>query len=114
VSRLLLLLQCYHAGFEVGRYIGLERLIEDNKARYYETLEQASNGWHEGAHDPWPYINCLLYILVTTYREFEARVGETRLPRGAKTNASLPLLAALTIPFAWPRCSTPAPVSAST
>jgi Fic family protein len=34
VSRLLLLLQCYHAGAEVGRYIGLERLIEQNKDRY--------------------------------------------------------------------------------
>ena len=38
VSRLLLLLQCYHLGYEVGRYISLERLIEQNKDRYYETL----------------------------------------------------------------------------
>ena len=37
VSRLLLLLSCYHLGFEVGRYISLERLIEQNKDRYYET-----------------------------------------------------------------------------
>jgi len=56
-SRLLLLLQCYHLGFEVGRYISLERVIEENKDRYYETLEQSSQGWHEGKHDPWPYIN---------------------------------------------------------
>ena len=55
-SRLLLLLQCYHLGFEVGRYISLERLIEENKERYYETLEIGSQGWHEGNHDPWPHI----------------------------------------------------------
>jgi len=55
VSRLLLLLQCYHSGFEVGRYISLERLIEQNKERYYETLQQSSQGWHDGKHDPWPY-----------------------------------------------------------
>jgi Fic family protein len=36
VSRLLLLLQCRHQDFEVGRYISLERLIEQNKDRYYE------------------------------------------------------------------------------
>jgi hypothetical protein len=84
-SRLLLLLQCYHAGLEVGRYISLERVIEENKARYYETLEQSSRGWHEGAHDPWPYLNFVLYILVTAYREFEARVGDTRSPRGTKS-----------------------------
>ncbi len=33
VSRLLLLLQGYLLGFEVGRYISLERLIEHNKER---------------------------------------------------------------------------------
>ena len=57
VSRLLLLLQCYHLGFEVGRYVSLERVIEENKDRYYETLEQSSKHWHEGTHDAWPYIN---------------------------------------------------------
>ena len=41
-------------GIEVGRYISIERLIEENKERYYETLEQSSQGWHEGKHDPWP------------------------------------------------------------
>ncbi len=85
VSRLLLLLQCYHLGFEVGRYISLERLIEQNKERYYETLELSSQRWHEGRHDPWPYINYLLFILKTAYREFEERVGQIKSPRGAKT-----------------------------
>jgi len=86
VSRLLLLLQCYQLGYEVGRYISLERLIEQNKARYYETLEQSSQGWHEGRHDPWPYVNYVLYILKTAYREFGDRVGEVKAPRGAKTD----------------------------
>ncbi len=86
VSRLLLLLQCYHLGYEVGRYISLERLIEQNKARYYETLEQSSQGWHEGKHDPWPYINYLLFILKTAYKEFAERVGDIKAPRGAKTD----------------------------
>ncbi len=39
VSRLIWLLQSYQLGFEVGRYISLERLVEQNKDRYYETLE---------------------------------------------------------------------------
>jgi len=85
VSRLLLLLQCYQLGYEVGRYISLERIIEENKERYYETLEQSSQAWHEGKHDPWPYINYLLYVLKSAYREFEERVGQITSPRGAKT-----------------------------
>lgn len=85
VSRLLLLLECYHLGYEVGRYISLERLIEQNKDRYYETLEQSSHGWHDGAHDPWPFIGHLLFVLREAYREFEQRVGRVKSPRGAKT-----------------------------
>jgi Fic family protein len=92
VSRLLLLLQCYHLGFEVGRYISIERLIEENKERYYETLEQSSQGWHDGKHDPWPYVNYLLYILKSAYKEFEERVGQTTSPKGAKTDLVLEVI----------------------
>lgn len=84
-SRLLLLLLCYHQGLEVGRYISLERLIEQNKERYYETLKLSSQGWHEGKHNPWHYINFLLYTLFDAYKEFERRVGQTASPRGSKT-----------------------------
>jgi len=75
VSRLLLLLQHYHLGYEVGRYISLERLIEQSKERYYETLEQSSAGWHEGKHDPWPYIGYVLYLLRDAYKELEQAVA---------------------------------------
>ena len=85
VSRLLWLLQTTHLGYEVGRYISLERLVEQNKERYYETLEQSSAGWHDGTHDPWPYVNFVLFILKTACREFETRVGQVGSPRGSKT-----------------------------
>jgi Fic family protein len=99
VSRLLMLLQCYHLGFDVGRYISLERLIEQNKERYYETLEESSDGWHDGKHDPWPYINFLLYILKTAYREFEQRVAVVAMPRGAKTEIVRIAIATCNSPF---------------
>jgi Fic family protein len=85
VSRLLLLLQCYQLGYDVGRYISPERLIEENREPYYETLEHSSAGWHEGRHDPWPYINYLLFIIKSAYTEFESRLGQIKSPRGTKT-----------------------------
>jgi Fic family protein len=99
VSRLLLLLQSYHLGYEVGRYISLERLIEQNKERYYETLELSSQGWHEARHDPWPYINFALYILKLAYQEFESRVGQTASPRGSKTEMVTAAISAQTGDF---------------
>src|SRR5438093_810862 len=56
-----------------------------NKDRYYETLKLSSVGWHDGEHNPWHYINFLLYILLDAYKEFGRRVGETAAPRGSKT-----------------------------
>ena len=85
VSRLLFLLACYHCGLEVGRYISLERLVEQNKERYYEVLEQSSARWHDGKHDAWPAMNFLLFILAQACKEFEQRVGQVKSPRGEKT-----------------------------
>jgi Fic family protein len=89
VSRLLFLLACYHCGIEAGRYVSLERMIEDNKERYYEVLEHSSARWHKGKHDPWPTLNFLLFILTQACKEFEQRVGNLKSPRGEKTAAVL-------------------------
>jgi hypothetical protein len=86
VSRLLMLLQCYHLEIEVGRYVSFERLIEQNKERYYETLRLSSEGWHEGTHNPWHYINFVCFILRSAYKEFEERLGDLSLPKGEKTS----------------------------
>lgn len=85
VSRLMLLQGLYHCGHEVGRYISIERLVEQNKDRYYETLELSSTGWHDGTHNPWPYINFLLYIFRQACTELEARVGLVAAPKGEKS-----------------------------
>lgn len=99
VSRLLFLLQCHRIGYEVGRFISLERLIEENKDRYYETLEQSSQGWHEGKQDPWPYVNYLLFILKTAYQEFEARLESTPASKGDKTGLVLSAITRYSGPF---------------
>ena len=84
VSRLLMLLQCYHLGMEVGRFISLERLIEQNKELYYETLKLSSDGWHQNRHDPWHYINFVCFIIKSAYREFEGRLIQATEARGEK------------------------------
>lgn len=86
VSRLLLLLEIYRCGLEVGRYVSIERLIEQNKERYYETLEESSKGWHEGRHDPWPYINYVLFILKEAYRDFERKLQSAAVQKGEKSS----------------------------
>ena len=40
MGRLLTLLLLYQAGYEVGRFISLERIIEDSKGFSYSTLKR--------------------------------------------------------------------------
>jgi Fic family protein len=89
VSRLLTLLGAYQHGYEVGRYISIERLVEQSKEDYYEVLRLSSEGWHEQRHDLTPWLNYFLTVLRRAYREFEQRVGQTTSPRGAKTEMVL-------------------------
>jgi len=84
IGRLLTLLLLYHAGYEVGRYISLERIVEDSKDTYYEALNKSSQGWHEGKHDLRPWWNYFLGMLTAAYKDFEDRVGKITSARGAK------------------------------
>jgi Fic family protein len=83
LSRLISLLLLYQAGYEVGRFISLEKLIDDSRATYYERLAASTEGWHDGAHDVWPWTNYFLGLLTAAYSRFESRVGELGA-RGAK------------------------------
>ena len=85
VSRLLMLLALYHHGIEVGRYISLERLIEESKEDYYAVLEASSTGWHDAKHDLLPWLNYFLAVVRRAYVQFEERAGHAKTPRGAKT-----------------------------
>lgn len=74
MSRLLTLLLLYRAGYIVGKYISIEKLIETTKDSYYECLRESSEGWHENLNTYEPFVKYMLGILVGTYREFSSRV----------------------------------------
>lgn len=73
MSRLLTLLLLYRAGYVVGKYISLERLIADSKETYYEVLQDSSVGWHDNENDYLPFVRYMLGVVIAAYREFESR-----------------------------------------
>ena len=87
VARLLTLILLYAAGYEVGRYISLERIIEQTKETYYEALWRSSQRWESGQHDLTPWHQYSLSVLIYAYREFEERVGQMAAVPGIKSQA---------------------------
>lgn len=85
LARLLTLMLLYHFGYQVGRYISLERIFEESRETYYDSLEASSNGWHEGEHDVRPWLRYSWGVLLRAYGEFEERVGRVAGGRGSKS-----------------------------
>ena len=84
MSRLLTLLLLYKGGYEVGKYISIEKEIERTKETYYEVLQASSYGWHEGENDYAPFIRYFLGVLLAVYRDFQDRLD------GVQNNLSKP------------------------
>jgi len=85
MARLMTLLLLYQAGYELGRYISLEQMIEQTKEGYYDTLYTSSQGWHEMQHNILPWWEYFLGVMLFgSYQEFERRVGLVSTSRGAK------------------------------
>lgn len=74
MSRLLTLLLLYRAGYIVGKYISIEKMIEQTKETYYEALQNSSINWHEDKNDYLPFVEYTLGIIIAAYREFSSRV----------------------------------------
>lgn len=84
MSRLLTLLLLYRAGYIVGKYISIEKVIEITKDTYYEALQSSSQGWHEEENDYAHFVRYMLGVILSAYRDFSSRVRVLTTSRMSK------------------------------
>lgn len=82
MSRLLTLLLMYRNGYDVRKYVSIEKEIENSKETYYEALSASSTGWQNGENDYVPFVTYMLGIVTACYRELESRFSVVALPAG--------------------------------
>ena len=75
MSRLLTLLLLYKANYMVGKYISIEKIIEETKDSYYDTLEKSSTNWHNNENDYSYFVEYYLGIILNAYKEFDSRIN---------------------------------------
>lgn len=83
MSRLLMLLTMYKAGFDVGKYISIEKSIENTKTYYYRALKESSFNWMNNSNDYLPFLDYFLGVVLKDYRDFNERlslINQTDLP----------------------------------
>ena len=74
MSRLLTLLLLYKAGFDIGRFISIENMINENKGEYYRTLQASSVGWHENKNNYEHFMLYMIQILYECYMKLDENV----------------------------------------
>lgn len=84
ISRLLTLLLLYRNGFDAGKYISFEGVVNEHKAEYYEALRQSSVGWNENQPRYIPFIVNFLTTLYTCYAELDRRFAVANAGRVTK------------------------------
>lgn len=80
MSRLLTLLLMHRSGYDVGKYVSIEKEIERAKETYYEALAASSQGWREGKGDYAPFVTYMLGIIDACYRELANRLSLAGVP----------------------------------
>lgn len=75
MSRLLMTLLLYRQGYVVGKYISLESKIENHQERYYHTLNQSGQGWHDNREDISHFVKYFLFMLLASYTDFEKQLN---------------------------------------
>ncbi len=63
------------AGYGVARYVSLEQLVADSADEYYDTLLASTHRWHDGRHDPWPWLDYFVRQVGAAYGLFEQRAA---------------------------------------
>ena len=74
MSRLLTLLLLYKRGFDIGRFVSIENMINENKGEYYRTLQESSIDWQNGKNNYEPFMLYMIQILYECYTKLDENV----------------------------------------
>ena len=74
MSRLLTLLLLYKKGFDIGRFVSIENMINENKGEYYRTLQGSSINWQNNKNDYEPFMLYMIQILYECYTKLDENV----------------------------------------
>ena len=84
LSRLLTLLLLYRNGFDAGKYISFEGVVNTRKTEYYAALKESSEGWSENRPRYFPFMVDFLTTLYVCYSELDKRFASVNAAKATK------------------------------
>ena len=92
MAQLVALWLMHRRGYDVSRFVSVERIMEAKKNEFFFAQYRSSVGWHQAEHDISPWWNYWLDVLLISYREFTNRARALSKRRGVKTEMVLELI----------------------
>lgn len=87
ISRLLTLLLLLQAGYTVGQYISIEKLIDKHRDLYYDALAESSANWHKNKNEYCHFNSFLLGMITYAYNDFVQRASVFDGPKPKRIEA---------------------------
>lgn len=92
MAQLVALWLMHRRGYDVSRFVSVERIMEAKKNEFFLAQYRSSVGWHQAEHDISHWWNYWLEVLLVSYREFTNRARALSKRRGVKTEMVLELI----------------------
>ncbi len=73
MSRLLMTAMLWGKYYQIGKYISLERIIEESSDEYYQVIAESLEHWEEGFNNYKPFVKYILKVLLKAFEEFRVR-----------------------------------------
>lgn len=85
LSRLLTQLLLYKNDYQVAKYVSLDKIVNNNKHKYFMSLEKSSQKWHEGEHDLSLWVEFFLWTILEGYTQLDKQMFNIKNKKGAKS-----------------------------
>ena len=76
IARLLMLLMLANNGYSTGQLVSIEKILAEDKEAYWQAWQSGVKGWHEGNHNPMPWIDFFLKTLIKASELMEQKVND--------------------------------------
>ena len=76
IVRLLMLLMLANNGYNTGQLVSIEKILAKDKEAYWQAWQSSVKGWHEGNHNPMPWVDFFLNTLIQASETMEQKVND--------------------------------------
>lgn len=100
ICSLILIWFMYKSGYKIGKYVSIEKIIQEQKDIYLSTIEESSLNWDKESNDYSIFAEKIFKIIILAYKEFFSKTSLIDISNGlSKRNRIIQIVEKQTVAF---------------